>query len=141
MYQLTDEIYRLLKHDVLKIIDSCKKTANPERYDLELQVPFDYFAQSFVNPQDYFYFRFRRVFLKVVRTHKVYHLYTENWQPTAVFSNSVVTASVYLKKNLFGDFDNLESAVKLFYAEVKRVMDYFLSIPKEWEQLELDGLL
>ena len=137
MYQLSDEMYRLLKHDVFKIIDSCKQTVNPEVVDLSLRVPNDYFAQSFLNPENYFYFRFRDVFLSVVRTNRVYHLYVERWRPTAQFSESVVTASVYLKKNLYGDFETLEDAVKLWNSEIKRVLDYFMPRKQTWEQLEI----
>ena len=74
MYVLSDEIYKLLKFDVLKIIDSAVKQSSPYKPQDHLQNECDYFAQSFVNPQDYFFFRFRKMYLKIVLTRKTYHL-------------------------------------------------------------------
>ena len=136
MYVLSDEIYKLLKFDVLKIIDSAIKQTSPYKPQDHLQNECDYFAQSFVNPQDYFFFRFRKMYLKIVLTRKTYHIYCEFYRPRSL-PQSVVTASHYLAKNLFGDFEKLLDAFRAFSDCVIDIINTELCIPHHWEQLEL----
>lgn len=136
-YCLTSEMYRLLKFDIQKILDSA--TPQKELYvDKSLHNADDYFARSFTNPEDYFYFRFRNIFISVVwsKRAKVYHVLCENFPPR-VLKNSTDTRSVYLAKNLYGDFDKLYDAVYAFYQSVDDCLKTYLNIPHQWQQLEL----
>lgn len=136
MYTLSDEMLKLLKFDVLKILDSCKHIDTPAHHERDLQNATDYFAQSFLNPQDYFFFRFRRVYLAIVLTRQTYHVLCENYRPRNI-PQSDVTSSHLLAKNLFGDYIELKDAFIAFRECVIDVLNMYLNIPQTWQQLEL----
>ena len=140
MYMLSDELHKLLSFDLMKIVEGCRQVKSPQHPERTLQAPDDYFAQSFVTPENYFFFRYRKIYIAIVLTNsahqQLYHVMCEHYMPRLI-PLSELSKYHLLAKNFFGDFTDLFSAFKAFSECVHDVCNTYLGIPHQWQQLEL----
>lgn len=132
MYKMTDSAYKLLKHDINKILDGCVRletapigdTFNDSQY---------FHVDVQTKPHLFYHFQFGRFKLAVIYTRdKKYSLFSEKWIPEYPPRDNLWSAGI------FGSFDDLNSALEAFFRTCKKCMDYVLDHPVEYMQLDLE---
>lgn len=129
MYTISDSAYKLLKHDVLTILDTAVHHHMPKALDAPRQESYNYGVDSQLDPHLYFHFQFQGVYIYVRRYNKLFTVCCEHFSP-ALPSNRFID-------NGFGEFASLDLALSAFKDCVLSVLTAYVGSEVIFQQLDL----
>lgn len=129
MYTISDSAYRLLKHDVLTILNTAFNCHEPKYKDAPRQESYDYAVDSQLNPHLFFHFQFQGVYIYVRRYRDSFTVCCEHFCPSLPRNQYVADG--------YGDFASLDFALSAFNDCVRSVLTAFTGSELTFQQLEL----
>lgn len=134
MYEMTDAAYQLLTRDLAQIISGCTHKLSPRPMDWKKSSLFNIidFEKS---PHLYFHTQFGKYACCVVRVGKQFSVQTDYWYVSFPDVRCISPENSTLRR--FGLFDDLQSALDLYYKVCKQIIKICVDGKLDYVQLEI----